>query len=408
MNYELFIARHLRRKDPANISGPFIRIAIIAIALGLVVMILAVSIVTGFQKEIREKISGFAAHVQITSYDFNRSFEAAPVRAGQDFYPSMEELEGIKHIQVFANKAGIIKTEDQIEGIVLKGVGSDYDWSFISDNLLAGRIFPVADSGKTDAVVVSKTLADKLELNLGDDLRVYFIDKERKAPRGRKFQITGIYETGFEEVDQYFVLADIAHVRKLNNWDADQVAGFEVFLDAFESVESMRDQINDMIGYDLKATSIKERYPQIFDWLELQDINVVVIIVLMILVAGITMVSALLVIILERANMIGILKALGIRTWSVRKIFLYQSVYIILRGLFWGNVFGIGLALLQKYGRILPLPQESYYIQAVPVNLTFEAILLLNAMALIICTVMLIVPSYIVSKITPIKAIRWD
>lgn len=408
MNTELFIARHIISKNKENFSRPIVRIAIISIALGLAVMIVSVAIVTGFQTQIRNKVIGFGSHIQINNYDYNVSYEASPVDKNQDFYPYLDTVEGIRHIQVYANKAGIIKTDEQIQGVVLKGIGSDYDWSFFKNKIIEGEPVIINDTEKTNDVLISKIIADKLNLKLNDDLRMYFVSSSGSQPRGRKFIITGIYETGLEDFDKLFIIGDIAHIQKLNRWDENQVAGFEVLIKNFNELDKMNELIYHTIGYDLNTQSIKHIYPQIFDWLDLQDMNVIIILVLMVLVAGITMISTLLILILERTNMIGILKALGSQNRSVRKIFMYNAVYIIGKGLLWGNIAGIGICFLQLKFGIIGLPQESYYVSVVPINLNFLHILYLNAGSLIICFLMLIIPSYIITKITPVKAIRYS
>ena len=408
MNTELFIAKHIFGKSRENVSRPVVRIAILSIALGLMVMIISVAVVTGFQQEIRNKVIGFGAHIQITNFDRNVSVEASPVNKNQPFYPSMDTVEGIEHIQVYANKAGIIKTEDQIQGVVLKGIGRDYDWSFFSDKLVDGRRIEISDTAVSDEVLISKSLASLLRLETGDPLKMYFISGDQSRTRGRRFNIGGIYETGLEEFDRMFVIGDLRHIQKLNHWSSDQVGGFEVFIGDFDKMDEIREFIFNTISYDLDARSIRDIYPQIFDWLDLQDKNVVIILVLMVLVSGITMISTLLILILERTNMIGILKALGARSLSVRKIFLYNAAYIIGIGLIWGNVLGIGLGLVQKYLEPIKLDQESYYVSTVPIHLDVLPILLINVGTIAVCILMLIVPSYIVTRISPVKAIRFS
>lgn len=407
MNYELFIAKRIIFGDNAEnkISKPIVRIAIMGVALGLAVMLLAIAIVTGFQKEIRNKVIGFGGHILIANYDSNSSYEVKPIDKKQDFYPSLNTFSGVKHIQIFATKAGIIKTNDAIEGIVLKGIGSDFDWNFFKNKIVEGNPFLVNDSLKSNAVLISKYTAQRLKLKVGNDLLVYFI---QQPPRMRKFKVSGIYETGLEDFDKIYVLCDIAHIQKLNDWTENQVGGFEVLINDFNQIDEMGKKVYAAIGYNLNAKTIKEIQPQIFDWLGLQNINVIIIIVLMVLVAGINMISALLIIILERTQMIGIIKALGAKSWSIRKIFLYTASYLIGVGLLFGNFIGIILCLLQKYFGIVTLDQSSYYVSVVPIHFSIPVILLLNAGTLVVCVVMLIVPSYIITKITPIKAIRFS
>lgn len=408
MNFELFIARGILSGDKSNFSRPIVRISVISITLGLAVMILSLAITTGFKNAVSEKVIGFGSHIQITGFGLNNSWEKAPVDMNQDFYPSLQDEPGIKHIQVFATKSGLIKTKDQIQGIVFKGIWSDFDWSFFEDKLVAG--FPVIiDSAKrTDDILISKTIADNLNLSLGDDVRVYFINPDEMSPRGRKFTIKGIYETGLEEFDEKYLIGDIRHIQKLNGWDDNQVGGFEVFIDNFRDIDAMWEKVYNIIGYELNATSVKSLYPQIFDWLDLQDMNVIIILVLMVAVAVINMVSTLLILILEKTNMIGVLKALGTKNVSVRKIFLYNAAFIIGRGMIFGNILGLGLALIQHYFKVISLDQQSYYVPYVPINLDLLPVVLINVGTLLVCLLFLIVPSYVITKVSPVKAIRWE
>ena len=406
MNTEYFIARRILSHDKANFSRPIVRISILSIGVGLTVMFVAIAILTGFQKQIREKVSGFGAHIQISRYDENVSMEAKPISTQQEFLPAFAKTKGIRHIQTYATKAGIIKTKDQIQGIMLKGIGKDFDPSFFSNKIVQGKMIKLPDTGKTNDVMISKNLSDLLQIKLHDDLRMYFISGNNML--GRKFKVAGIYETGLEEFDKIYILCDIQHIQRLNNWKADEVGGFEITLNDFNDIERLGKYVYQRTGFSLDAKTIKQLYPQIFDWLDLQDINVLIILILMILIAGITMISTLLILILDRTNMIGILKALGMTNSSVRKIFLTKAVYIIGQGLCWGNVIGFGLCLLQKQFGLITLPQESYYVSVVPINLDPMNILLLNGCVLGICILMLIIPSYIISKISPVKAIRFS
>ena len=414
VNTELFIARRLvsEQKGDNRISRPIIFIAIMGIALGLAVMILSTAIVTGFKNEIREKIIGFGSHIQVLNYDSNTSYETVPVSGKQEFINVLKNKPGIKNIQVFATKAGIIKTEEEIQGVVLKGIGTGFDWSFFKENLTEGDIFHVSDSALTNKVLISKYIADLLDLKTDDSFVMYFI---QDPPRMRKFTISGIYNTSLEEFDRIFVLADIGHIRKLNDWDENQVSGFEISIENFNDLDYMTYQVMETVGINLdkegarlSTINIIQKYPQIFDWLNLQDTNVWIILTLMLLVAGFNMVSSLLILILERTNMIGILKAIGTNNFSIRKIFLYQSAFLISKGLLWGNLIGIGLALLQQKTGLMKLDEASYYLSTVPINLDISYILMLNTGTLVLTVLMLIIPSHLVAKITPVKAIRFD
>jgi lipoprotein-releasing system permease protein len=370
-------------------------------------MIIAVAVLIGFQAEIRNKVIGFSAHIQIDNFDANTSYESTPVSAEQPFYPELEEVDGIRHIQVFALKAGIIKTEDQLHGIVFKGIGKDFDWGFFQTHLIEGSPVSVSGRDASGDLLISGTISRKMKLKTGDEVRMYFLTGSEAQPRGRKFTVSGVYETGLEEFDEAFVIGDIRHIQSLNNWDSTMVSGFEVFIDDFNSLEEMGDLVYQSIGFDLNAETVTDAYPQIFDWLRLMDINVVIILVLMILVSGITIISTLLIMILERTNMIGILKALGIRDQDLRKLFLYLTAWIIAKGLFWGNIFGIGIGLFQHYTEIIPLDEESYYISFVPVSLKLSHILMINGATFLLCLIMVLIPGYIIGKITPVRAIRY-
>jgi lipoprotein-releasing system permease protein len=391
-----------------NLSKPAVRVAIASVVLSIAVMIVSMAIVTGFQKEIRDKVIGFGAHIQISKYDSNSSLEAQPIDKKQNFYPAFDKVPGIRNIQVYATKAAIIKTDEQMEGVVLKGIGSDYDWSFFKNRIVDGTVFKINDSVKSKDVIISKLLASRLKLKTGDSIRMYFIMKDQTQPKGRKLHISGIYETGLEEFDKVFVIGDIAQIQSLNKWNNNQIGGFEVILNDFKDLDKMSEFVYKNIGYDLNSKNIEELNPQIFDWLGLQDMNVIIILTLMIIVAAINMISTLLILILERTNMIGILKALGAKNGSIRRIFLYTSANLIGKGLFWGNLIAISLCLLQKQFGIITLPQESYYVSTVPINLDLLSIVLINAGTLLMCMLMLIIPSYIVTKISPVKAIRFS
>lgn len=369
-------------------------------------MIVAIAIVTGFKNEIRGKVIGFGSHIQITSFDSNSSTEQIPISKNQEFYPDLATVPGIKHIQVFATKAGIIRTDTDIEGVVVKGVGSDFDWTFFRKNLVEGDVFTVNDTGRVKDVLISEQISRKLGLKVDDKLYVYFIqEQEQKA---RIFKISGIYKTGLEEYDKLYILADIGHIQHLNNWEDDQVSGFEVTIDDFNDLDAAADYIYSIINYDLTCQTIREIRPQIFDWLELQNINVQIIIILMLLVAGFNMISALLIMILERVNMIGILKALGMTNFSIQKIFLMNALYMTGVGMLIGNLLGIALCLIQWKFELITLNEESYYMSVVPINLTLFHLVLLNVGTIMVCTLMLILPSFLISRISPLKAIRYS
>jgi lipoprotein-releasing system permease protein len=346
------------------------------------------------------------------NFDSNISFETVPISNTQEFIQEIKMIPGIKHIQVFATKAGIIKTDEEIQGVVLKGIGSDFDWSYFRENMVDGSIFVVNDTSRTDKVIISKKISDLLRLKTGDSFAMHFV---QDPPRMRKFTVSGIYETSLEEFDKIYVFCDIGHIKRLNGWEEDQVSGFEIFISEFDNIDATTLAVRDAIGYQIaedetkfKVTNIRIRYPQIFDWLNFQDINVIVIIFLMLIVAGFNMISGLLILILEKTNMIGVLKALGSEDRTIRKVFLYQAAYLIGKGLLWGNLVGIGIALFQLKTGIISLDPSSYYIKTVPINLELSHVLLLNAGTMVAIIIMLLVPSQLISRITPVKAIRYD
>jgi lipoprotein-releasing system permease protein len=417
LNTELFIAKRIIAggKKHNRFSQPIVSIAIAGIALGIAVMIVTMAIVTGFQKEIRNKVIGFGSHIQITNYDSNTSQEPNPISRERDFLETFKKEKGIRHIQVFAIKNGLIKTKTDNEGVLLKGIDKDYDWSFIKENLVAGNIFTANDSSLKN-VVISKYHAGRLGLKLNDKLLIYFLTKKKSDSTGvteyeqrvKDFIITGIYETGLEDFDKKVLICNIRPIQKLNYWDTTQVGGFEMLINNFKDLDKIGTYVYENIGQQLNSQTIKEINATVFSWLDLQDVNAIIVISLMVMVATINMISALLVLILERTNMIGILKALGSSNGSIRKIFLYNAAYLIGKGLLWGNIIGLGLCLIQKKFGIITLPKETYYVSVIPININLLHDLLLNLGTIVVCILMLIVPSFIVTKITPVKAIRFS
>ena len=407
MNVEYFIVKRLIGAKEGNnrLSRPIIRIAILAIALSVAVMLISIGVVKGFKKDIADKVIGFGSHIQITAFSDNNSYETSAISKNQDFYPSIETESGIKHIEVFATKAGIIKTKEEIHGMILKGVDTDFDWTFFQENLIAGEVLSLNDSSTTNSVMISENMANSLQLEVADNLIMYFV---QEPPRARKFEISGIYNTELEEFDELYVLGDIKQIQKLNAWGKDSVGGFALTINDFEELEKQTQMVYEKTPYNLNVQSTKELNPQIFDWLKLQDINVNVVIILMLIVAVINIITALLILILERTKLIGILKAIGQTNWSIRKVFLYNATYLIIKGLFWGNLLGITLSLFQKQFHIISLNPATYYMKSVPIHLLLSDILILNLGVIITCFIILILPTYLITKITPIKAIRFE
>ena len=411
MNLEYFIAKRLitAKEYKSSISAPIIKIAIAAIAIGMVMMIVSVATGIGLQQKIQEKVSAFNGHIIISNYDNNQS-EATltPINKNQNFYPRFNSVAGISHIQAVATKAGIIRTEKAFEGIIFKGVGIDYKWDNIQEYLIAGHL-PDLSSQLNSEVVISQYLADRLELKVGDAFNTFFIkENQNQLPNIRRFKITGIFNSGFQEFDATYILGDIRHVQRMNKWTPNQIGAFEIFVQDFDQIQSVGEDVYQQTPSNLDSKTIIEKYSYIFDWLLLFDFNIIIILGVMILVATINMVVALLVLILERTQMIGILKALGANNWSVRKIFLYNAFYLIVRGLFWGNCIGIGVLLIQKYFGIIQLNPENYYVNQAPVYFNLGYILALNLLTVVVCFLVLLIPSYIITKISPIKAIRYE
>lgn len=411
MNLEYFIAKRLiTAKDyKSSISAPIIKIAISAIAIGMIMMIVSVATGIGLQQKIREKVSAFNGHIIISNYDNNQSeVTLVPISKNQDFYPKFTSVSGISHVQAIASKAGIIRTETAFEGIIFKGVGEDYQWNNIKEYLVSGQL-PNLSQGVNSEVLISQFLANRLNLKVGDSFNTFFIKEDQnQLPNIRRFKITGVFNSGFQEFDATYIIGDIRHIQRINKWSPDEVGAFEVFVSDFDNIKSKGEEVYEQTSSTLDTKTIIDKYSYIFEWLQLFDFNIIVILVVMILVATINMVVALLVLILERTQMIGILKALGASNWSVRKIFLYNAFYLIVRGLFWGNLIGISLLLIQQYFGVIKLNPENYYVNQAPVYFNIGYIMLLNLLTVVVCFLILLVPSYIITKISPVKAIRYD
>ncbi|MDP4933596.1 MAG: ABC transporter permease, partial [Salibacteraceae bacterium] len=385
MNFELFLAKKMiggrRKRLTGQSSSAIVRIAVAGIAIGMAVMILSVSIVRGFQTEIQQKVIGFGSHLQISLYNPQNTLGVKPMLLEQEFIEPVLAETGVKGIQPYAYKSGIITENGEIQGVMAKGVNQDFDWSFFKQNLLEGNVWHWTEDKANDSIVLSKSVIDKLNLSLGDKITIVFIQDQKE--RKRRFTIGGIYETGMEQFDGSIFLCDIRHVQKLNNWNEDQVAGFEVILESFDDLDRLDYIINNNISYEFNTLKITDQFIEIFGWLELQDINVFIILTLMVLVSGINMISALLVLILERTNMIGLLKAMGALNASISRIFLYNAIYLVFLGLFWGNLLGIGFGLLQQKFHLIKLDKTSYYIDHVPVLFDPTTIISINIGSLV-------------------------
>jgi lipoprotein-releasing system permease protein len=419
MNFEVNIARRFIKNQTGNqnYTTPIIRLSVVAITLSLAIMIISVATVTGFKREIRNRVIGFGGHIQITNFDSNNSLESSPIDRNQDFLATLKNIPGIKNIQVFATKPAMIKTKTEIQGIIMKGIGPDFDTSFFTQNLVEGHMPKIVDSVKTNDVLISKKLASLLRLKLGDKFTAYFIDERIKAtPINRRvFSICGIYQTSLEEFDEQFILGDIGHIQKMNDWDSSKIGGFEILIDDYDNIDYLTEAVRGYAefrfmgdGSRLKVTSIKDKYPQIFDWLNLLNMNVWAILIIMICVAIINMVSGLIILILDRTPSIGLLKALGTTNVSMRKIFLYQAVYLIFRGMIWGNLLAVVLLLTQDKFHLIKLNQESYFIDYAPVNFNLGHIVLINIAALATIFIFMLLPVIIISRIQPVKTLRYN
>lgn len=415
MNAELFIARRIYKGDKKNnkrVSSPAIKIAIAGIALGLAVMIVAVCIIVGFKKEVRAKVVGFGSHIQITAFESSSSYEHTPISFSDTLAAILSSNPDIHRFQEFITKPGIIKTDDDFLGVVLKGVSKNYDWDFFKKNMLKGTIIQASDTSTTNQAIISKEISDKLHLKVGDFFNCYFV---QDPVRVRRFLINGIYSTNFENYDKLYIIVDNGVLSTLNGWDPDMVSGIEVLVNDYNNLDKIAQGLffdmssyKDRLGNPLYTRSIKDINPMIFNWLNLLDMNVWVIIILMLVVSGFTMISGLLIIILERTNMIGMLKSMGARDFSIRKVFLYLSAFLIGQGMLWGNVIALIFCIIQSKFQLLKLDPSTYYLSAVPIDLNPFYIILLNIGTLLVSLLMMIGPSYLVARITPAKSIRFE
>ena len=415
MNWKLFVARRIYRSKEGGkeISRPAVRIATAGIAVGLAVMIVSVAVVIGFKHQVRDKVVGLGSDIVITNFDQQKSYETVPIVADDSLLQSLQALEGVSHVQRYSTKPGMIMTDDDFLGMVLKGVSSEYNFDFLQRHMVEGEIPVFSDTVASNLVLVSKSIADKLQVKLGDRLYTYYI--EGKNVRARRLEISGIYRTNFSQYDDLFLMTDLYTVNRLNAWETGQVSGIEVEVDDYarldETCELVCEQVDmksDAYGNTYYVQTVEEANIQIFAWLDLLDMNVWVILALMVGVAGFTMISGLLIIILERTNMIGVLKALGADNLAIRKVFLSFSVFLIGRGMLWGNFIGLSLCLLQSHFHLFKLDPAIYYIDSVPIELNIWLWLLLNVCTLLVSVLMLVGPSYLIAHIHPAKSIRFE
>ncbi|MBQ3630030.1 MAG: ABC transporter permease [Prevotella sp.] len=414
MSFPLYIAQRINGdNDDKQVSRPAIRIATIGVAIGLAVMIVTVSVVMGFKHTIRDKVVGFGSHIQVQNLFTYTSSNTYPICMGDSMLEVLGGIDGVRHAARYTMAQGILKTDDDFLGVVFKGVGPEYDTTFLSECIVDGELPQFSDTATTYPLLISKTMADKLLLKTGERVFAYFIGDD--DVRARRFTITGIYQTNMKRFDDLFCLTDIYAARKINGWDTDMCSGAELLVDDFDRLEetslNVVAQVNrtsDGQGNSYATQNIREAYPQVFSWLELLDINVWIILALMVAVAGFTMISGLLIIILERTQMIGVLKALGARNKTIRHTFLWFAVFIIGRGLLWGNIVGIGIVVLQQLTGFVRLDAQTYYVSEAPMELSVPIIVLLNVATLIISVLALIAPSFLVSHIHPARSMRYE
>lgn len=414
MNTELFIAKKLinEHKSQGLIAQRMSKIAAFSISISITVMVVALAVVTGFKKEIREKVVGFSAPIQISKLDINSSYDIPPVSASWIPSDSIRQIPYVKSVHPYTIKAGIIKTATDIQGILLKGVDRTYDWDFFRSSLVEGKLPDYRTSIASTEVLISKTNAAKLHLKVGDKIRTYFV---QNPPRSRAFKVVGIYDTKFQEFDSKYVISDLRHTQKLNQWDSSQFAGYEVTLTSFAKLDQVAKSVNDLAGYKLlndgsriRVDSIKDTMSNIFDWLSLQDTNAFIVLALMIFVAGINMITGILILLLDRVKMIGVLKAIGMSEKSLRNVFIYLSSSIIAKGLLWGNLTGITLCLLQKYTGLIKLEESTYYLSRVPIGIELGSLLTLNIATFVVLTVLMLIPLAALRKISPAEIIRYE
>ncbi len=409
MNTEYFIARRIAIKSERTFSKLIVRIAISGVMLSLAVMMLSIAIIKGFKTEIQEKVRGYVGDIRIYKLDLNNSFELSPFVPEAKTYADLKSNKDVVYFQPYATKPAIISANEEIEGINFKGVDSTYNWDYLKRHLVSGKVLDFSDPAKTSTqIMISQFTANRLKLKVGDNFKMHFLMQDsNQPPRPRPFKIVGIYSIGVDEVDKSFVLGDLNLIRRLNKWAPDEVGGIEIRVKKFNELDHVTDEIYENLEMKLKAETVTAYFPNIFTWLSLLDVNTKVLLILMMTVGVINMITALLIMILERTNMIGMLKAFGMTNYSIMKVFLYNAMYLVGFGLLLGNILGLGLGFLQKYTHVFRLEQGSYYLSYVPVELQFMDVFMLNVATLVICLIVLVLPSLLVSKISPLKAIRF-
>lgn len=410
MNFEKFVAKrlHTEKNLQHSISKPILKMAIAAVSLSITVMILAIATGKGLQEKISAQVTGFTSDIQVSVLDLNQSLESAPLLADSILINSLLQIEGVNQIQPCITKNALIKTDTEFEGIVIKGVDKNYNWSFIQSHLTEGSIPEYTSDNKSLEIVISKKIAQKLSLQIQDKALFYFQGGNSNQPLIRKFTIKGLYETGIELFDDVYILADIKHLQKINHWTSDQCSSLEIQVKEGYNSDDVYGMVEMVSPYDTRVSSTQELYPQIFDWIKLFDLNILIILLIMILVASINMISSLLIIILERTKMIGLMKALGAANISIKKIFLYHAFYLLRRGLLIGNGIGLSMIGIQHFFAPIQLDPNHYYVKALPVSLSLENWISINLMSIVICMFILIIPALLIQKVEPVKALRYE
>lgn len=415
MKFARYIANRYSQKSSKNgvlLSKPMMRIATFGVILGVAVMIVSIAIVTGFKIQIREKVTGFSAHIQLVNRDLNKSYEHAPVDDNWPYLSDIAKYEDVKSVQPFITKPGVIKSNDEIEAVILKGIDSSYDWSFFLQYLVEGSIFNVDSSKVSNGIVLSTFIAERLQLKVGDRVDIFFM---QKPIRMRRFTLSATYTTNLKTYDELYAMVDLRHLQKLNGWEDNQYSGFEIVVNDFDKLIPVYNNISDRTALEfndkdesLQAISTLQMAPQIFDWLELQNMNVWVILGLLTLVAGINMITGILINILEKTNQIGLFKAMGAGDRQVIQIFIITAARIIGKGMLWGNALGIGLCLLQYKFGLISLDPDNYYLSEVPVNFSWDYMILLNVAVFIVNILMMLLPGLLILRIRPAASIKFD
>lgn len=408
-SFPAFISNRLQKVRSGSFSSTVYRIGIGSIALGLVVMMVSFAVLRGFKHNVQQKLFTLAAHIRVTKFSMNQSYEETPLSTRTRLFESYKRIPGgipgIAHLQGVAHKPGILKTQQDLQGVILKGVGPDFDWANFEQDLVAGKLLTPTDSGYAQQLLISQNIAQKLKLKVGDEVVLWFL---QQPPRPRKLKVQGIYLTGLEEFDNQLVIGDLSLIQRLNAWGKDTVGVYEIFVKDFEELDRSAEAVEAMLGPDMDIEKVTDRHRPLFDWLVLLDRNMLVFLVLIFFVCSFNMTSILLVMMMERTPMIGLLKALGSTNWQIRKIFVHLGVQMIVRGLVWGNVLGLGVCLLQKHFKLIPLDPANYFMDTVPIEFDWLAIVGLNVGTLLLVSAVLLIPTLVVTRIQPVKAIVFN